>query len=161
MQDQSAELARVGLDLSDEDCASQTYSKSWAARRTEVLIVSEGLLIYLTAEEVGSLAEDLARPASFHRWIVELASPGLLRMLQRQWQQQLEKAAAPLKFGPTEGPLFFTQHGWKPIDVRSILKTAARLGRLSFGMRLLAMLPASTGRQGSRPWGGFCMLARE
>ena len=65
-----------------------------------MLILSEGLLIYLTAEEVGSLAEDLARPISFQRWVLDLASPGLLRIIQRQLQQPLEKADAPLKFGP-------------------------------------------------------------
>jgi len=42
-----------------------------------------------------------------------------------------------------------------------MLKAAAQLKRLSFLMRLMALLPASTGRQGSRPWGGVCLLARQ
>jgi len=40
------------------------------------------------------------------------------------------------------------------------LKTAAKLRRLDFKMRLLALLPESSGRQGSRPWGGVCVLDR-
>jgi hypothetical protein len=52
------------------------------------------------------------------------------------------------QFGPEEGPEFFVPYGWKPVEVRSPLKTAARLKRLSFGMRLLSLRPQSNGRQG-------------
>jgi len=153
------ELVRIGLDLSNESARRDLFDEL-GRKANKVLIVTEGLLIYLTAEQVGSLAEDLARPSSFHRWVHDLCSPGLLRMLQRQWQQRLEKASAPLIFGPKEGPLFFTRHGWKPIDVRTLLKAAARLRRLSLWMRFLAMLPESAGEQGSRPWGATCLLAK-
>ena len=130
-------------------------------RATKALIVTEGLLIYLTADEVGSLAQDLARPRSFDSWIVDLASPGLLRILQQKMGSQLSQAGAGLKFGPEDGPGFFVPYGWQPTDVRGLLKTAARLKRLSLWMRLLALLPESTGRQGSRPWGGVCLLAKQ
>ena len=50
--------------------------------------------------------------------------------------------------------------GWQPIEVRSILKAAAKLGRLSIGMRMLAMLPESDGAQDSRPWSAVCLFAR-
>jgi O-methyltransferase involved in polyketide biosynthesis len=36
----------------------------------------------------------------------------------------------------------------------------ARLKRLSFGMRLLSLLPESSGSQGSRPWSGVCLFER-
>ena len=150
-------LEQVSLDLSDKAARRELFDRL-GRQAKKVLILSEGLLIYLTAEEVGSLAEDLARPSSFQRWVLDLASPGLLRIIQRQLQQPLEKADAPLKFGPKEGPLFFTPHGWKPIDVRSIIKAAARIKRLSLWMRFLAMLPESSGEQGSRPWSGICLL---
>jgi methyltransferase (TIGR00027 family) len=152
-------LERVGLDLSDVAGRRDLFARlSRSAQRA--LIVSEGLLIYLSAEEVGSLARDLASPASFRSWILDLASPGLLKMIQKDSGSQLSDAGATLKFGPAEGPGFFVPHGWKPTDVRSPLKEAARLGRLSFGMRLLAMLPSSSGAQGARPWSGVCLLER-
>jgi methyltransferase (TIGR00027 family) len=153
-------LERFGVDLSDEGARRALFAQL-GGHAKKVLVLSEGLLVYLTAEQVKSLARDLAGPSSFRRWVVDLASPGLLKMLQRQWQHQLEKADAPLKFAPSKGPLFFTRHGWKPIDVRSILKTAADLKRLSIWMRLLAKLPESSGKQGSRPWSGICLLEKE
>jgi len=81
-------------------------------------------------------------------------------MLQKKTRGELDAAGAPLKFGPPEGPGFFAAHGWRPVEVHSIIKTAAQLKQLSFGMRLIAMLPQLDGPQGSRPWGGVCLLER-
>ena len=82
-------------------------------------------------------------------------------MLQQNMGRQLSQSGASLKFAPKEGPEFFVRYGWKPAEVRSLLKTAARLKRLSLWMRLLAMLPESTGAQGSRPWSGVCLFAKQ
>jgi methyltransferase (TIGR00027 family) len=153
-------LQRISLDLADLSARRDLFDRLGRTAR-RVLVLSEGLLVYLDRKHVSSLAEDLARPSSFERWVVDLASPGLLRMLQRQWQQQLEKADAPLKFGPREGPDFFRGHGWQPLEVRSILKTAAQLKRLSFGMRILAKFPESSAEQGKRPWSGICLLEKK
>jgi methyltransferase (TIGR00027 family) len=153
-------LERIRLDLADVPARRDLFGRL-GRQANKAMILTEGLLIYLTAEEVGGLAQDLAAPPSFQRWAIDLASPGLLRLLQRQWQATMSEGKAPLRFGPEEGPGFFTHHGWQPIDVRNLLKTAAGLGRLTFWMRLLALLPASNGRQGSRPWGGACLLAKE
>jgi methyltransferase (TIGR00027 family) len=152
-------LERVRLDLANGADRRELFERVGHGAR-KVLILSEGLLIYLSEEEVASLAADLAAPPSFQRWVIDMASPGLLRMLQRTVGVQLSQASAPMKFGPKEGPRFFTRSGWQPADVRALLQTAARLKRLSFWMRLLALMPASTGAQGSRPWGGVCLLAK-
>jgi methyltransferase (TIGR00027 family) len=152
-------LERIGMDLSNGGARRDLFDEL-GRKANRVLILTEGILIYLAPEQAGALAEDLARPGSFCRWVHDLASPGLLRMLERQWQGKLEEASARLKFGPKEGPAFFVPYGWKPIDVRTLLKTAARLGRLSLWLRLLALLPDSTGEQGSRPWGGICLQER-
>lgn len=152
-------LERVRLDLSDLDARHKLFQRLGRDAR-KALIISEGLLIYFTRDEVSGLAQDLSVPPSFQRWIVDIASPGLVKMLQKNIGRSLSEAGAPLKFGPPEGPGFFEPSGWKPIDVRNPLKTAARFKRLSFGMRLAAMLPASNGKQGSRPWSGICLLAK-
>jgi len=152
-------LERVRLDLHDVSGRRDLFDRLGRTAR-HALIVTEGLLIYLTADEVGSLARDLAVPPSFRSWVLDVASPGLLRMIQKDSGTQLSAAGAALKFGPPEGPGFFLPHGWTSVDVRSPLKTAARLKRLGLGMRILAKLPESSGAQGSRPWSGVCLLER-
>lgn len=151
-------LERVRLDLSDVSARRALFDEC-GRRARKALIISEGLLIYLTADEVGALAGDLARPSGLKHWLIDLASPGLLQMLQQRMGSHVNQAGAPFTFGPEEGPAFFERYGWKPIDVQSLLKTAARLRRLPFYLRLMAMLPERAGPQGKRVWSGVCLLA--
>ncbi len=153
-------LERVPLDLADQ-AARRRVLRELSEGSKKALVVSEGLIVYLTAEEVGALAVDLAAVPAFQRWVFDLVSPGLLRMAQKAVNPQLGGSGAALKFGPAEGPPFFGRYGWKPVDVRSLLKTAARLKRLPFRFRLFAMLPESNGKQGSRPWSAICLLEKQ
>jgi methyltransferase (TIGR00027 family) len=153
-------LERVRLDLSNLSGRRELFEQL-GGTANKALVITEGLLVYLTADEVGSLARDLAAPRSFQGWILDIASPGLLRMLQKKIGSQVSQAGAPLKFGPKEGPGFFAPYGWKPLGVRSLLKEAARQKRLPIFLRLMALLPESNGAQGSRPWSGVCLLAKQ
>ena len=105
-------------------------------------------------------AQESNAPPAFQSWIMDIASPGLPRILQKNMDPPLKPSGASLQFGPEEGPEFFVPSGWKPVDVRSPLKTAVGLKRLSFSLWLLSLLPQSNGRQGSRPWSGICLLSR-
>ena len=153
----SCALERIRLDLSDVQERRALFARlGQSAKRA--LIITEGLAIYLTADAVGALAADLAAPATFRSWIVDIASPGLLQMLRKRMSSQLSQAA-PFKFAPEEGPRFFQPYGWTPLEVQSLLKNAARLKRLSFLLRLVALLPESEKSRRDRPWSGICLLA--
>jgi methyltransferase (TIGR00027 family) len=152
-------LERVRMDLADGQ-ARRTLFGALDRHANRILVLTEGLLIYLDAEEVISLAKDLAAGSHFQRWITDLTSPGLLRMMQRSAGQQLSQVGAPFKFAPAEGPAFFTPHGWEPAEVKGLLKTAARFKRPPFVLRLLAHLPEKKGPQGKRPWSGVCQFKK-
>jgi hypothetical protein len=122
--------------------------------------VSEGLLVYLDEKEVTSLGQDLAVPRSFQRWVIDLTSPALLKMLAKKMGAPLDQAGAPLKFAPSEGPEFFARSAWKPVEIHSIMHAAAKLDRLSFFLRLIARVSSPT-FQAKRPWSAVCLLARE
>jgi methyltransferase (TIGR00027 family) len=151
-------LERVRLDLSNVEARREFFARlSNKARR--VLVTCEGLLVYLSRDEVSALALDLAAQPSFQAWALDLCSPGLLKLLQKNLGKSLTEAGS-LKFGPKEGPGFFEPYGWKVAEVHSMLKTAAALHRLSFIQRIFSWFPESNGRQGSRPWGAACLFTR-
>ena len=152
-------LERISLDLRDLEARRALFTRLGHESK-KAMIVTEGLLIYLTPQQVSELACDLAGPPSFQSWAFELVSPGLLRMLQKQMGPQMSAEVPRLQFGPPEGPAFFEPFGWRVADARSILKTAAKLKRLPLFLRLMAKLPASNGRQGNRPWSGICLLSK-
>src|SRR5262249_62340757 len=101
------------------------------------------------------------RPSGCDRWALSMVSPKLPSMLQASaGMKNPHDAGAPLKFAPEEGPAFFEPHGWRLVEVGSLLHPAARLKRLSWRMRLIALLPDSKGRQPTAPWGGVCLFSR-
>jgi methyltransferase (TIGR00027 family) len=154
------ELERVRLDLSNEDGRRGLFADI-GRRAKHVAVISEGLIIYLMPDAVAALARDLAGPPAFQHWILDLASPGLMEMMKSSVGSAMSAAGAPFIFAPAEGPPYFSAHGWQPIEVRSLLKTAAKLGRLPLTLRMFAMLPESNGAQGSRPWSAVCLFARQ
>jgi hypothetical protein len=93
--------------------------------------------------------------------VLDIASPGLQRMLQKNTHQQFGSEVPPLQFAPADGPAFFARYGWNPIEVHSMLKTAVGLKRLTFVMRLLALLPENPKISGSRLWSGICLFASQ
>jgi methyltransferase (TIGR00027 family) len=97
------------------------------ARR--LLVIAEGLLVYLTREQVSALAEDLAAVPAARWWLIDLGSPRLLTLLERTWGSSLRAGNAPLIFGPPEGTAFFEPHGWTEEEYRPIFEESIRLGR--------------------------------
>jgi methyltransferase (TIGR00027 family) len=150
---------RVRLDLADVAARRDLFARLGRESKN-ALVVSEGLLIYLDPGDVAALARDLAAAPSFRHWAVDIQSPGLMRMLAKDVGSHLDAARSPFKFAPPEGPPFFEAHGWRPVAIHPIHKAAAKLNRLNFWMKLLAMLPDSEGRQGKKPWAAVCLLER-
>lgn len=148
-------LERVALDLSDVEARKRLFERV-AGLGKRIVVVCEGLLIYFTEEEVKSLAASLAANATFTNWIVDLASPGQLRMMQRTTGKMLSNAGAAFKFGPRAGPAFFADAAWQAVRVEGMLKTAAKLNRAP--IELLSLLPEPKGEFGEYPWTGVCLM---
>ena len=99
-------LERMPLDLSNIAARRELFERL-NARAKSVMVVSEGLVTYLTSDEVIALGSDLARTPTFNRWALDLVSPALMRMMQKTMGPDLRQANAPFKFAPDEGPAFF------------------------------------------------------
>ncbi|HEY6894655.1 MAG TPA: SAM-dependent methyltransferase [Rhodanobacteraceae bacterium] len=152
-------LERIPVDLSNHDARAGAFARI-ARTSTRAAVLCEGLLIYLMRNDVCALGRDLAAVPPFHHWVVDIVSPGLLQMLTERMGALVQQAGAPYLFGPPEGPGFFEPCGWKAQEVGSLLKTARKLDRLPLTLRMIAMLPESSGAQGSRPWSAVCLLAK-
>jgi len=151
-------LRRVRLDLADRPKRQELFQEL-GRQAKNALVLTEGLLIYLTPEQVGALAEDLAAPPTFRRWVVDLVSPALRRMLMKQFGNFLEEGKVPFKFAPEQGAEYFMPHGWRPLELRSMLKTAAKKRRLNPLFHLLSFLPDPKPPL-RRPWGGVALLEK-
>jgi len=152
-------LERVRLDLADE-AARRTLFSRLGTEATRALIVTEGLLIYLDPEAVATLAHDLAAVPAFRTWIIDLASPALVKMMIARGGDLTAAAGAPFKFAPPDGPDFFARLGWKPVTVSSLLKTAGHFNRLPFFLKVISLLPEPRKPSPNRPWSAVIRLER-
>ena len=153
----NCQLQRIQLDLSKKKERLELFRKlNTAANRA--LIVTEGLVIYLTEQEVASLALDLSSQKSFRRWLFDLVSPGLLVMIRENLRSAFRNSKAEFRFAPNEGEGFFLKYGWEKIESRSQLKTAATLNRLSDEMMKFAAMPNRKGQRAKLPGWVFVFL---
>jgi methyltransferase (TIGR00027 family) len=156
-------LERVKLDLSDR-AARRGLFASVAARSSNVLVVTEGLVIYLAEERVRELASDLAAQASFRWWSVDYASPMLLKMLEKKWGKMLEEGNSKFKFSVADARPFFDGLGWRMNEERFPAEDAARLKRempFAWVFKLMKVfMPAKT-REKYRRMAGYALLERK
>ena len=127
------------------------------------LAMSEGLLVYLEPDEVAALARDLHDLAELRWWIIDLASPALLRWMERSWGRVTASGGAPFRFAPAEGTLFFAAHGWKEAEFRSTWEEARRLRRempLAWFWRFIARFAPRAQREQWRRFSGTVLLER-
>ena len=122
----------VTLDLKERPARQALFARL-NAEATRTLVASEGLLIYLPPEEVAALAQDLAAQSSFQEWLIDLASPQVVKRMSRTWGARLEKSGAPFRFAPAEGTEFFRPYGWREAQFRSMWTESTRLDRTMKG----------------------------
>lgn len=118
----------VEADLTDAAVRRALFARM-GAEAGRVLVVTEGLLIYLGAEDVGALASDLHAVPSFVRWVIDLANPRLLKMMSKSWGAAVASGNAPFKFAPANGTEFFNELGWDERAFYSTMEEAERLDR--------------------------------
>jgi O-methyltransferase involved in polyketide biosynthesis len=153
------ELVREKVDLADATARARLLDRALEGS-TRALVITEGLLVYLEPAAVMALAHDLASRKEIAWWIADIASPGLLRMMQKETSASLG-ASAQMRFGPDDGVTFCASLGWKPRDVRSLLKEASRLRRLPPLLQFFSFLPdAKAERPGNRPWSAVVRYAK-
>lgn len=117
----------VAADLREADARRALFAD--AAREGPVLVVTEGLLVYLPPDDVAALARDLHDIARARWWLSDLASPMLLKFLAKKWSPTLASGNAPFLFGPADGTGFFAPFGWREIEWRSSWTESFRLNR--------------------------------
>lgn len=105
----TVQLERVPLDLGDRAAAQEFYKRAGAATKKAV-IITEGVIPYLTDEQASNLATDLRAIATSQYWIQDCRIGGFTNM--PSWYRAKLKSA-PFQFTSTDWFGFFAQRGWR------------------------------------------------
>jgi methyltransferase (TIGR00027 family) len=157
----AAEKARCVLSREKVDLADGAARAAFLERATrdakKVLVITEGLLIYLEEPVVAGLARELAGYPGVAWWILDLAAPPIKQMMSKR----MSFDNAPLHFAPAEGVAYFEERGWKVLEVEPMLHRARGMKRLPLFLNIVAtVLPVPNPRKvGRAMWSGIVRLA--
>lgn len=120
-------LQRIKLDLSEE-WSRRTLFNDINNKSKNVLVLTEGLVPYLTTDQAASLADDLRFQPNFKNWIVDYFAPQTYAYRNSRAMRKSMKNA-PFRFEPQDYFQFFSQHGWQQKEIRFIADEATRRHR--------------------------------
>ncbi|WP_292989226.1 SAM-dependent methyltransferase [Mycobacterium sp.] len=149
------QLTRTAVDLADP-VARQAFLDEALDGVQKALVLTEGLLHYLDAEDVAALSTSFQR-AEVKWWMLDFGGARLKQMMNKKMSGMLQNA--PFKFAPENGLAYFEDLGWQVLEAESLLLAANRFRRLPFFMRPAAWGPQPDPRHpGKRPWSAAALL---
>jgi methyltransferase (TIGR00027 family) len=172
------QLERVKLDLTNFSDRRSVFA-TLNARAKKMLVLTEGVIPYLSVEDVGSLADDLKALDHACYWIVDHYSPKIIKYLHRSrmgqnaflglylhrrgMRQKMQNA--PFKFKPADWFAFFAEHGWHCKEIRYLAAEGERLRRpiqlplfLKVILRIRGLFASQKQRAALRKLSGYVML---
>jgi methyltransferase (TIGR00027 family) len=106
-------LSRMKVDLADGE-ARRNMLREAAAGAKKLLVLTEGVILYLDEDDVAELARDIRSVAVY--WIVDYLSP--LAQAFRPKEMTDKMKSAPLKFQPADWRGFLAAQGWRCRELR-------------------------------------------
>jgi methyltransferase (TIGR00027 family) len=149
-------IERVGIDLLDRSSRHEVLARYGTSVST--LVITEGLIPYLSIHDAAVLAGELHAAPSIRFWILDFDNAGK-RRLPRGWETKLK--AAPFLFEVKDWFKFFEKYGWRSSTVITSFEQSVRIHRpypldFPFGL-ILRMLPLAM-RQGILSLSGAVLM---
>jgi methyltransferase (TIGR00027 family) len=155
-------LERIALDLSQIEERRALFAKL-AVSSKNCLVLTEGVIPYLTEEQMASLAGDLHAEKSFRYWIAEYYTPEIYRYFKdRKRMRQMKNA--PFRFFPADWLGLFRSHGWIATEFRYLSEEAVKKGRpmpLPWWARIVILLASKEKRIAAMKRMAYVVFSRE
>jgi methyltransferase (TIGR00027 family) len=160
------QLERIACDLS-QDMAREALLADLDKRGRNILVLTEGVIPYLTNEAAAALAKNLNEQPRISHWITDYFSPFFLGLAARGViVKQLQKNA-PFRFNPgpdlDDWPRFFAACGWQIDRMRFIGEEGRKLGRdlpANWLMRMMMRYARENRLRPYRRMNGYALLKK-
>ena len=119
-------LEHIAADLSDIPLRRKIFERL-GSESTKILVITEGVIAYITAEDAEALSRDLYAVPSFHYWVQDYRQGGLPQMSSPKLRRILKDS--PFRFDVVDSLSFFKKQGWKILEARVAADEGERLGR--------------------------------
>ena len=156
-------LERVKIDLADLSERGRLFAHV-NARIGKMLVITEGVLPYLSIGEAAALADDLRALDHAALWVVDYLHPEMMKYRQRKGMDRAMRNAA-FKFTPADWFGFFREHGWQAKEIRYVATEAERLGRtislpapIKIAMQIVLRFLSRARRKAFQEFMGYVLL---
>lgn len=155
-------LKRIAVDLTEEAERKNLFDQI-DSQAMKTLVITEGVIGYLTNDHAAALSKDIFSTTSFRFWIMEY-DQGRLRRRKQTKDLQKKLVHSPLQFDHAKPLKFFGGHGWKVCENTYILDVADSIAkRLPIGFPwniLMKIFPKRLRKLGNETY-GYCMFCKE
>lgn len=155
------QLRRVTVDLADRN-ARRNFLAEVCADGKKTMVLTEGVVPYLSPEQVAELAGELRAEPSIEYWMTEYFDPAVYPYLQARFRTDRMKNA-PFLFFPPDFLGFFAQIGWKPKVIRYSSEVAKESGRkvpLPWYAIFFRLFASRESREKMRTLSGYMVLEK-
>ena len=125
-------LTRIACNLAD-DAERARVLHELNGRAKTILVLTEGVVPYLTNKAVAALAQDLVTLDHVVYWLTDYFSPLFNKVSARGKIKQRLAKNAPFVFNPGKGardwPAFFAANGWEVAEMRYLGDEGKKIGR--------------------------------
>lgn len=156
-------VERVKIDLADRAERKKLFSRI-NSQANKILVLTEGVVPYLSIEEAALLGDDLRALDPARYWLVDYFSPEAIKYRQRK-KMGRRMQNAPFKFAPEDWFGFFRQHGWQPKQIRYLAEEGDRLSRpiplplpMKAAMNIWRLFMSNERRDALRRFAGYVLL---
>ena len=152
-------LEHIAIDFSQRKLTQKLYAEL-GLRGKKILAITEGVVMYLSPEQAGHLADDLKNTPGFRYWIQDYVGEHW-RMPDRI-RRKLH--LAPFLFREVNQLEFFAKHGW--VEKENILSfdEGLRLGRMfpfPFPWKYIIPLVPNSKKEAFRKNAGYVLFERK
>jgi methyltransferase (TIGR00027 family) len=119
-------LERIEADLSEVPVRRRLFAHIGSESR-KALILTEGVLSYVSPRDAAALSEDLFAVPSFSYWIQDFRQGGIRRWSNRKIRRLFKDS--PFKFDEVDWLGFFTKQGWTILEKRFASVESERVNR--------------------------------
>jgi methyltransferase (TIGR00027 family) len=156
-------LERVAIDLADRPSRQALFQRVNGMGQ-RILVLTEGLLVYLTDDMVAGLAEDIYAMDHAVIWVSDMLGPEVLKRSRRQWSKPMAAGNMQMQFAPVDAEAFFGARHWRTRAFRSHWEEGHRLNREFPGAaigRLFQRFMPEAERERIRRMSGIIVLERD
>jgi len=157
----SCQLRRLKMDLADGPLRRKAFAEI-NSQGGDVLILTEGVIPYMTADAAGELARDLFRSPRFKLWVTDYFSPVFMAMQKKSQLQKVLKNT-PFQFFPENWEAHYKNNGWQLQELRYLAdvgKARNRPAPMPWRTRLAMMLGRGPNPDMLRRALGYAILTR-